>query len=135
MTEIEQLLADLRAADVGSRELSDRVNELFGWRKTTSSDVWNDPQGGIVWDNMRPNPTMYITDALGLYPMSLNEWHDIEFHNLDGPGCFTTKVDEIEGKGATVELALTIAVVEAEQAKRAEAMNELQRLGQEYDGK
>ena len=74
MTEIKTLLADLEAADVGTRELSDRVLVALGWVPHRNSaggiKALRTPNGSDddwYW-HTRPNPTMSVDDALALIP-------------------------------------------------------------------
>lgn len=113
------LLADLKAAPVGDRELGDRVNEVFGWKSTSGpvgigengemmfDDYWwrPDSREGAFTPGTQPNPTMSVDDGLALPTPP----------GYDNKGAFI--IDALGGiwaaKTDDIALAISIALVEA----------------------
>lgn len=140
MNEINQLITDLEAAAVGSRELSDRVLYALGlyrakYHGRENEYYWCRPGGtGKPW--LATSPTMSVDAGLALFG---NEYN-IQIEIPDGGRTVLIYAqipdnadDTIGVVHSNLPIALTIAILKAEQSKRSEAMNELQALGQEYD--
>ena len=87
MTDIQALLADLKAADVGNRELGDRVLlALPEWRYEADTGWWLHNEAYTSAE--RPNPTLSVDAGLALVPEG---WHfdlrkEIFYRISDIPG-------------------------------------------------
>lgn len=64
---MSDLIADLEAAEAGSRELSDRVLLACGW--SFSNEHWFGPGENMAWmAEDAPDPARSIDDAVALVP-------------------------------------------------------------------
>lgn len=64
---LPSLIAKLESATEGSRELSDEVLLVFGW-KFSARFGWRNTVGDNVWDDDRPSPSESLDDCLGMVP-------------------------------------------------------------------
>lgn len=132
------LIARLKAAEVGSRELSDEVLLALGWVKfyfsvihASSGSVtehWTAPNGSMMYASERPSPTESVDDALALAPP--DKAYCISFQP---PNHYEVMVEVPEysissdpndpkgrfvlGRAATPALALCAAILRAKEAR------------------
>ena len=111
------LISRLQDATEGSRELSDSVLLVMGWKHVPASNSWyeqdNTYRGGAP---DRPDPTRNLADGLALMPKGWG-W----LLETQGDECFATVNYPVYGHhhlfkdvpGATPELAMIIAALHA----------------------
>ncbi|KKK76025.1 hypothetical protein LCGC14_2867830 [marine sediment metagenome] len=141
MPDLKSLIAELEAAKEGSRGLSDKVLLACEWTTSDGKDAreryWCSPGGKYYdwWDDpharsrtgpplKRPDPTRSLDDALTLVP----EEEDWRLHQIrerwDGSwdvfllcrGARHPDDADVQGNGATRELASCIAALKAREA-------------------
>ena len=110
MTNNEQLAARLEAAEAGSRELSKESIRYMGWQPVmeidpSASGGWYSPSGRIY--DWMPDISQSVDDGLALL-REMGGWRLTAsmFHVFLSKDCM-----EIEGKGQTLALALSAALV------------------------
>lgn len=129
MTGIEQLIADLEAAEVGSRGWSDRVLLALGWTTKKSKryleELWQSPRDehyvdveSAVGPYNRPDPTRSVDDALTLMPERFKNNWELSKDGYCSARLYTEDASEIVmgNHDDSVVLALCIALLSAKQS-------------------
>jgi hypothetical protein len=129
--DLAALIHDLETAERGSRELSDEVLKVCGWRvelfdfdRVRGGCVVRRPDGCAVLFENRPSPTESVDDAIAIIPKG---WRDDVYMELrldwQPMGCVSLATGHIQsagtkqvrGDGKTLALALCAAIVRAVQ--------------------